>query len=208
MKKTTLTILFASVMMLALIGCGTKKAEAASDPWEETTVAEETPETTEETPAKTEEPQTEAAQTEAVDTETAEETAVSLSDDSFAYNGKIISIKDDLQNILDGLGAGNSSNTDQAGELCYDIGTDAINVFTKDNDGNEVLTQITIHDKTVRTAKGVGVGSTEAEVKTAYGEPDSEIVEGAKLWNYDFDGYSILFAFNDNVAAISYFIAK
>ena len=43
MKKTTLTILFASVMMLALIGCGTKKAEAASDPWEETTVAEETP---------------------------------------------------------------------------------------------------------------------------------------------------------------------
>lgn len=204
MKKTTLTILFASVMMLALIGCGTKKAEAASDPWEETTVAEEqTSETSEIAPAKTDESQKEAAETEAIG-----ETPVALSDDSFAYNGKIISVKDDLQTILDNLGAGEGRPSDQEGVICYDIGTDAVSVFTKKTDGKEDLTQITVHDKTARTAKGVGVGSTEDEVRNAYGEPNDEVVEGAKLLTYEFEGYSILFAFNDNVAAISYFISK
>ena len=90
----------------------------------------------------------------------------------------------------------------------YDIGTDAVSVFTKETDGKEELTQITVHDKTARTAKGVGVGSTEDEVRNAYGEPNDEVVEGAKLLTYEFEGYSILFAFNDNVAAISYFISK
>lgn len=209
MKKTTLTILFASVMMLALIGCGTKKAEAASDPWEETTVAEEqTSEASEIAPVKTEESQTEDSQTEAAETEAIGETPVALSDDSFAYNGKIISVKDDLQTILDNLGAGEGRPSDQEGVICYDIGTDAVSVFTKETDGKEELTQITVHDKTARTAKGVGVGSTEDEVRNAYGEPNDEVVEGAKLLTYEFEGYSILFAFNDNVAAISYFISK
>lgn len=199
MKKTTLTILFASVMMLALIGCGTKKVEAASDPWEETTVAEE---------QTSEASQTEAAEIDADKSETVGETPVALSDDSFAYNGKIISVKDDLQTILDNLGAGEGRPSDQEGVICYDIGTDAVSVFTKETDGKEELTQITVHDKTARTAKGVGIGSTEDEVRNAYGEPNDEVVEGAKLLTYEFEGYSILFAFNDNVAAISYFISK
>ena len=129
-------------------------------------------------------------------------------DDSFAYNGKIISVKDDLQTILDNLGAGEGRPSDQEGVICYNIGTDAVSVFTKETDGKEELTQITVHDKTARTAKGVGVGSTEDEVRNAYGEPNDEVVEGAKLLTYEFEGYSILFAFNDNVAAISYFISK
>lgn len=44
----------------------------------------------------------------------------------------------------------------------------------KSSDGTETIDQIELKDDLCQTAKGVGIGSEESEVRTAYGAPNQE----------------------------------
>ena len=207
-KKTTLAIVMASAMMLALVGCTKEPEKTETSAWEEATPASADNEVKTEESAPKADDKAEAATEDATGETKADESAADeISGDSFLYNGKAVSCLDDLDTILNNLGGGNRSDTETEGEYCYDNGTDAMCVFTREINGEEYPTEISILDKTVKTSKGIGIGSSEKELKDAYGDPNDVIPIESILYNYKFDGYSITFTIDDDeVKAMSYYM--
>lgn len=212
MKKRILALTFASAMVLSIVGCGSTSSEAGKTDLFETA---ETTETTEDKPAlesedtvKTDDLGAESnietdeiSQKETADSEVNSD----LEPNSFMYDGKIISILGDLQTTLDDLGADKKADGDVTGEHIYTNGKDDIEVVAREVEGKEELSQIIIHDKSVKTSRGIAVGDTEDDIHDKYGDPNDVIPVDSLILNYNFDGCSIMFTIDGTeISSIAY----
>ncbi|WP_026513397.1 hypothetical protein [Butyrivibrio sp. LB2008] len=176
-KKTTTAILLATTMMLALMGCGAASTDTDSSSdaasVSEVNAASDTNtsgDTTKETDADT---SSDSAST---------ESSISLTDGSFEYKGKTISILDDLETTLDTF---NTLFPNDSQELASNAGSN-LHVYGYDNDSNgqcnidiishlsgdkQLPGQIDILEPDYKTPEGISVGSSRANVIATYGEP-------------------------------------
>ncbi len=212
MKKRILALTFASAMVLSIVGCGSTSSEAGKTDLFETA---ETTEVTEDKPAlesedtvKTDDLGAESnIETDEISQkETADpEVNSDLEPNSFMYDGKIISILGDLQTTLDDLGADKKADGDVTGEHIYTNGKDDIEVVAREVEGKEELAQIIIHDKSVKTSRGIAVGDTEDDIHDKYGDPNDVIPVDSLILNYNFDGCSIMFTIDGTeISSIAY----
>lgn len=207
MKKRMLTCLMATMLMFSLVGCdGVPDIEQISDIKEmiESEFSDESEIDLEELFSESSEGDSsdEATDEDSAAEATSEEPA--LPDSSFEYNGKVASINDDIETILGVISTEENQTGDTSGNIYY-IDTDRMVLFTEEIDGVKTPAQLTVHDENLKTSKGISVGSTEEEVKAAYGEPASEAIEGNHILNYEFGDCGITFALEDKVVAITYF---
>ncbi|MBO4456555.1 MAG: hypothetical protein J5802_02415 [Butyrivibrio sp.] len=134
--------------------------------------------------------------------------ALSEYDLYFEYEGEIVSIHDDIETIIDTLGAADKESM-LNGQKVYTWGTFPLmlSVVTVEDEitGEEKVYQIATTDATVRTLEDIGCGDTEEDVIKAYGEPHARnrIDDESHDIAY-FDGdYGIIFGFYDGSETIS-----
>ncbi len=204
-KKTTTAILLATTMMLALMGCGAVSTDTSSS--DTASIAEANTDsesntigaTTNETDADASSDSASADSSESVDT------ATTSSDDSFTYKNEKLSILDDLQTTLDKIDAVGTPNSHSPIEVkdgshlyLYDSTANESNfsMETFINNGTETVGHIGLIGPDVKTAKGIGIGSTEEELTSAYGEPTSKSTK-SNTYYYEFDKFTISFMIND-----------
>ena len=183
--RKTVTTLIASALMPALIGCGIKNPDVLAV--------------------------TEDATIPSIgvfsDSTSVEATFINyatLADDSIEYDGKIISIHNDVQTTLNTLGTPDreAPSPYTGSDLCYIYGTDSayIKFSPFRTDKNEFIPgAISIYDDEVKTSRGIGIGSTEKEVLLAYGEPTTEAAEDLSYYlSYNLDDICIRFIFDED----------
>ena len=183
--RKTVTTLIASALMPALIGCGIKNPDVLAV--------------------------TEDATIPSIgvfsDSTSVEATYINyatLADDSVEYEGKLISIRNDVETTLNTLGTPDreAPSPYSGSDLCYIYGTDTeyIKFSPYKTSKNKLIPgAISIYDDEVKTSRGIGIGSTEREVLLAYGEPTDEAAEdGSYYISYDLDDICIRFIFNED----------
>lgn len=174
-KKTTTAILLATIMMLALMGCGTASTDTDSSS-DAASVAEINADTNSDT-----ETTGETADNTNSDSVSAE-SSISLTDGSFEYKGKTISILDDLETTLDTF---NTLFPNDSQELASKSDSN-LHVYAYDDDSNgqckvdiisylsgdkQLPGQLDILEPDYKTPEGIGVGSSSADVIATYGDP-------------------------------------
>ncbi|MBO4457178.1 MAG: hypothetical protein J5802_05635 [Butyrivibrio sp.] len=201
MKKSISTIIVSSALVLALMGCGRTETEVIAEDSQVTDVdAEEKESSNEDSEAS----------------EVATDSASTGEDAFFVYNGKEVSIVDDVPAILEALGEADSELTgkyDEGGYYGYSGGDIYFNTYIVD--GVESPNMLSIHSADVKTSRNIGVGDPAGDVIAAYGEPkelsDSEETEewGIKVYEYDFGDFMVDFQIEDDkVSDITYMNAK
>ena len=120
-------------------------------------------------------------------------------DDAISYQGKTISVLDDVATTFATLGepTPESSSTDESeAESRYCFKSWGISVSTYDLNGTESPLNILIQSPEIKTSRNIGIGNTKEEIFAAYGAPvesiDNEVVSAL---TYSFDGYDITFNF-------------
>ena len=65
---------------------------------------------------------------------------------------------------------------------------------------------ITIYDTSIKTSRGISIGSTYKDVIAAYGDAELSKLDGSNEIDYAFDNYVLIFFFDNNekVKAILY----
>ena len=214
-KKTTTAILLATTMMLALMGCGSASSEATSETGE---VTESQTETNSDTDSKTEDKDADAKSEEgSEDASKTSDAAVTSDEASFEYKGKTLSFIDDAQTVIDALDSvGKQADIDRhdgvEGIKWYDwdvndSGNPNISLATQKDDGKVIIGYIIAGGKDFKTSKGISTGSSQEDVKAAYGEPSSkrEVASNAEMDYYKFDSYEMFFLILDGeVDSINY----
>lgn len=181
MKKKTVALLITSAVIFSLAGCAGASTETAS-------VNETAIESSSEEGASAEETSS---------VEANEDVSTDVEDDSFTYNGETISILNDASVTLSKLGTYDptSSTGDDYKDYVYNNG--AIEFSTNKIDGIEAPVFLYINTPDIKTARGVGVGSTQKEIIDAYGDPDDKKDDGEMhTTEYHFDTYTITFRFS------------
>ena len=121
------------------------------------------------------------------------------------YKDVKIELNKKAEGVLEALGE--SNHTDNLGD-CGGIGVQmkytysdiAVNTLKEKN--GEVIHKISFESDLVSTPKGISIGSSESDVRTAYGNPTSE--EGGKLI-YKSGDLELEFAVKDgSVSAVNY----
>ncbi len=188
MKNRIITFLLASTMIISLVGCG----DAASAPANEPAATETSSETENETADET--------------STTVETKSADASDASFEYNGKTVSVLDDLETVKANLG----TPTEEQPSPFSDNSDDKLYVFGSDPDTIDLATldgkvqSISVYDYKIKTTKGIGIGSSEEEVLTAYGNSGEKTeADGETDILYELGKYSIDFYFHRNGKVIS-----
>lgn len=184
MKNRIITFLLASTMIISLVGCG----DAASAPANEPAATETSSETADETST------------------TVETKSADASDASFEYNGKTVSVLDDLETVKANLG----TPTEEQPSPFSDKSSDKLYVFGSDPDTIDLATldgkvqSISVYDYKIKTTKGIGIGSSEEEVLTAYGNSGEKTeADGETDILYELGKYSIDFYFDRNSKVIT-----
>ena len=100
-------------------------------------------------------------------------------DFAVTYNGTKIQLGVDASSVLKKLGDANSA------QEVFDCGAGnsrmyyryaSFDLYTmKSSDGKEIVDQVELLDDLSETEKGICIGSTEAALREAYGEPSSEV---------------------------------
>ena len=202
-KKLTTAILLASVMMLALVGCGKKKADASTLASSATSADDAEEEKDSEENTKSEEKKG---------------PTLSSSDTSFEYGKKTMSLFDDTDSLLETLKEIAKPDKDHTHEnaegginiYCFDPNKSkpdapGITLVTYDKDGTETPGQIEILKDGFKTPQGVGIGSTKDEVIEAYGTPDRTDSYGSvNVLTYEGDNFSIQFMIEGTVNSVMY----
>ncbi|WP_026513205.1 hypothetical protein [Butyrivibrio sp. LB2008] len=188
MKNRIITFLLASTMIISLVGCG----DAASAPANEPAATETSSETENETADET--------------STTVETKSADASDASFEYNGKTVSVLDDLETVKANLG----TPTEEQPSPFSDNSSDKLYVFGSDPDTIDLATldgkvqSISVYDYKIKTTKGIGIGSSEEEVLTAYGNSGEKTEsDGETDILYELGKYSIDFYFDRNSKVIT-----
>ena len=114
------------------------------------------------------------------------------------YNGTVIELGKDATAILKKLGEPTSkqfvaSCGEGAGDQ-WQYTYSSIVLFTVKNGESETVDAVALRDDLAKTGKGITVGSTEAEVIAAYGEPT---VQGQKR-RYTEGSYTLELQLNDD----------
>ncbi|MBO4456138.1 MAG: hypothetical protein J5802_00310 [Butyrivibrio sp.] len=210
-ERKIATILMASVMVCVLMGCGNTVAEVNSETaTQETSVADdatvtENKETTTKDTDKTSDNASKMS-SEAKTSESGKKAKIEASaeDAAFEYNGQTISILDDAQATLGALGTPEReepSPFSDNGDVSYIYGSDpnTVEYMPLKVDGDALVPDsVIIYDKNVKTSKSVGVGSTEDDIKNAYGEPDNVSKSGSTYeLAYDFGSFAVGFDFDN-----------
>lgn len=188
MKNRIITFLLASTMIISLVGCG----DAASAPANEPAATETSSETENETADET--------------STTVETKSADASDASFEYNGKTVSVLDDLETVKANLGTPTEEQpspfSDNSGDKLYVFGSDPDTIDLATLDGK--VQSITVYDYKIKTTKGIGIGSSEEEVLTAYGNSGEKTeADGETDILYELGKYSIDFFFDRNSKVIT-----
>lgn len=188
MKNRIITFLLASTMIISLVGCG----DAASAPANEPAATETSSETENETADET--------------STTVETKSADASDASFEYNGKTVSVLDDLETVKANLGTPTEEQpspfSDNSGDKLYVFGSDPDTIDLATLDGK--VQSISVYDYKIKTTKGIGIGSSEEEVLTAYGNSGEKTeADGETDILYELGKYSIDFFFDRNSKVIS-----
>ena len=193
MKNRIITFLLASTMIISLVGCG----DAASAPANEPAATETSSETENETADET--------------STTVETKSADASDASFEYNGKTVSVLDDLETVKANLGTPTEEQpspfSDNSGDKLYVFGSDPDTIDLATLDGK--VQSITVYDYKIKTTKGIGIGSSEEEVLTAYGNSGEKTeADGETDILYELGKYSIDFFFDRNSKVITIIYAN
>lgn len=213
-KKTTIAILLAATMMLALMGCGAASTDTSSS--DAASVAEVNTDSESNTSGDTNnEANADASSDSAsVDSSESADTATASTDDSFTYKDKTFSILDDLPTTLDKINAVGTIVPDTPVEIDtgsklydYDVnGSDSdFTIVTFTDNGKESVGQISLMGPNAKTSKGICVGNSLKELTSAYGEPTSKTGNGY-FYDYKFDNYVLSFdTMDDKVYVIYYY---
>ncbi|RKM58230.1 hypothetical protein D6853_01445 [Butyrivibrio sp. X503] len=202
--KNVLAIMTASVMMCGLWGCGSGTSDTSA-----TELSVEAVIDASESDADNADNADKTDAADSADSEVTEgaatETSVDLSsmtDDAFAYNGKKISILDDVATTLAALGEPEQKNSGAGDMNYYDYGThtdtvdEGILFVTYTDNGKESAAQIDFNIQGPETAKGISVGDSKDDVIAAYGEPKED--SGKPILTYEYDGFLLGFVINEN----------
>lgn len=138
--------------------------------------------------------------------ESAEEmsTEITQADPSFEYNGKTVSFLDDAQTVVDALKtvAENVNEVEADGGKIFDFedseGGYNLTVVTSNEGGSEIIGSVSAKGSGFKTSKGIGIGSTIKDVKTAYGKPNEKNkFKKGEVDIYRCDGFSFSFDIKD-----------
>ena len=196
MKKGTKgATLLAAITLLTMVGCGKSTPEytfVAGDSASTEISMEDSDDDTDN------EESTEKEDSE--DSEDSEDESEELSDISFEYDGKKVSVMDDVKITLENLGKYNKErselNRETGNYYNYDSG---ISYETTKLDGQEVPMYLYINHPGIFTAKGIGVGNSEEDVIAAYGDPalkhEDQFVYAL---TYNYGACSLTFTFDAN----------
>ncbi len=204
-KKTTTAILLATIMMLALMGCGAASTDTSSS--DAASVAEVNTDTEANSSDATADTSSDSASADSSDTS---DTATASDNATFTYKGETFSFLDDLQTTLDKI--------DPLGKPCADSPIerdDGSKVYSYDetehdsdffintfiDNGKLSVGQISLMGPNAKTSKGIGIGSTVEEIISAYGKPGNS----EAIYDYTYDNYILSFDVRDNkVFSINY----
>ena len=213
-NKKAIVLLMASAIVLSLVGCAGSTSEAA-EASSEIPLAE----------AISDEP-VEAASIENSDSEAADSASAidnsALQDDQFQYNGKIISVMDDLNALINAFDYSKPETYDI--QSFYTSKDHSVTLETLKKDEIEYPFSITINYSGIYTKRNINVGSSRDEVIKAYGEPnvaqplatgpdgkeltkEEMIAQFGEELIYDLGDYTISFCTNPSdgsVSSISY----
>lgn len=140
-------------------------------------------------------------------TEAANAIPAKLADHEFVYNGKVHSVLNSTNTIMSNLGQYQSRNTSCPEQPFYSYDGGSIIFITGIKDGNELPVDIAVYKKGILTARGVGVGSTLAEINNAYNGCNKSSFSLNKDYGISvkFDAYTLCFYFNTkNDTVVSY----
>jgi len=133
----------------------------------------------------------------------------SEADASFEYNGKTITYSSDgLETIKTALGKptmeDQAPSSDDPSDKLYTYG-DSPNSIDLTEIGGKLAT-ISIYDSSLKTARGISIGSTSADVIAAYGDAETTKLDGSTEIDYDFGSYTLIFFLDksDKVKCILY----
>ena len=133
-----------------------------------------------------------------------EETGGEQSENIFAvkYNGTTVTLGKKADSVLSKLGAPvseqNTGNCGGLGEtIRYDYSS-VVLVVVDYEDGDKIVDQIELKNDGAETSKGIYIGSSEASVKTAYGEASS--TSGSALV-YEKDGKRLEIGITDGAVS-------
>lgn len=199
MKRRT-SFLLVPAIALALVGCGVVSTDSVS-----AAAAASTAEVAAATEATT------------IDEKISDEVSAppaqitNSKDASFEYNGNTVSVLDDAKTTLAALGTPEKSEPSAyMNSETYYFGTEPDTIeysAFKLSNGTEAPDFILIHDKNIKTSKGIGIGNTEKEIISAYGKP-SEIADFPEVNIYDLDydmgSFSISFSLDDDKKLTSF----
>ena len=200
-KKSTVAVLTAVAMTLALMGCGVTEEDVTASTADYTTT-ETTEEASEgdskeastEVTVKSSEESIESAST------AGSSEAIALSDDSFEVDGNAISVIANPQTNIEYLGGATPEETTKDKDITYYLfhvndGKSNISLTTYTLNGKEETMEFIIEDPGVKTSKGIEVGATKDEVTAAYGTPAKDSNDNSI--KYAFEGYYITFQINN-----------
>lgn len=136
--------------------------------------------------------------------------ADSSQDAAFEYNGVTVSIKDEnMNNVFEAFGQPETKEGDKPGfYYTFDSGLVGVSSYIineiDEENRQEFPDMISIKDENIKTSKGISVGSTEEEVKAAYGETQGVSIDSMNILTYSFDDYTISFVIDQTVSEIKY----
>lgn len=150
-----------------------------------------------------------AANVTATNAETNKTVPAKLADHQFLYNGKVVSVMDDISTIMGNLGRFSNRSTACKEQPCYKYDSGYIYFITGVYGNQEIPVDIAIYKPGVLTARNVGIGSSLSDVINAYANCSRSSFSLGKDYGVmiSLDSCSLCFYFNsktDRVTSYAY----
>ena len=128
---------------------------------------------------------------------------VSASEGEVVYNGKKLSILDNLSTLMNNLGQCEKKDTSIAEEVRYVFDANSIYLYTFVNNGEELPYDLCIYRHGIKTSRNIGVGDSKDKIIEAYGDP-TEVYSFYQGYGfkYKFDTFTLYFDLDSNTDRI------
>ena len=224
MKNKTTAILFATLMISTLVGCGAVSSNASEAG---ASILDSISSDNDALAENGEVEDAASSDTDDVNTDSESSEAASgvVKDAEFTYNGNSVSIMDSFEAIDKALGGYDPSHSIKKSEQSlYSYGKNQeIGMILRNDSGTEFPVTISTREPVMTTSRGIAVGSSKDELIDAYGTPNGkrptaydgttgrELTEEEYIqlfgesFIYDLGDYTISFSVdNDKVVSIEY----